>query len=70
MAVNEALREVLEYFRVDGQIYPDPHSGNEELIYAAANHPAGRPDTSTLPRSRQDAAQSSLHCPEPAGDGK
>jgi hypothetical protein len=36
MAVNEALREVRRLL-VDGQLYLDPHSG-DELTYPAVNH--------------------------------
>jgi hypothetical protein len=37
MAVNEAVHEVLEYFRVDGRPYLNPHGQCEEEIYILVN---------------------------------
>lgn len=35
MAVNEAVHESLEWMRVDGRPWLDPHGGSELLIYEA-----------------------------------
>jgi hypothetical protein len=32
MAVGEAVHEVLEWFRVDGQLWLDPHGRHEDRI--------------------------------------
>jgi hypothetical protein len=37
MAVNEAIHEALEYFKVDGEPYLDPHGPAERAIYRATD---------------------------------
>jgi hypothetical protein len=37
MAINEAVHEALEYFRVDDKPYLDPHGKREQEIYLLVN---------------------------------
>lgn len=62
MAVNEAVHEVLEWFRVDDHCYLDPHGEHEPAIFAAVNACAAQLAALAGRHNGRSARPSSSNC--------